>query len=103
MFIAAPSFQMFTPKFLPREFTSEQCDTAYMVRRLAFPAPPPPNGMVWQGWGGGGGLAYAESGLAGWPWVTERAGILRKPYASHKPYNVGRVPVLINLNLYLIL
>ena len=60
--------------------------------------------------GGGGGLACAESGLAGWvgcccgrPWVTERTGILSKPYACHKPYNVGRVPVLINLNLYLIL
>ena len=78
------------------------------------PPPPPPAQMVWSGRGGGGGgggwLACAESGLAGWvgcccgrPWVTERAGILRKPYASHKPYNVGHVPVLINLNLYLIL
>ena len=26
---------------------------AYMVRRLAFPAPHP-NGVVWQGWGSGG-------------------------------------------------
>ena len=55
MFIAAPSFQMFTPKFLPREFTSEQCDTAYMVRRLAFPAPPPPQWYGLAGVGGGGG------------------------------------------------
>ena len=31
-----------------------------MVRRLAFPAPPPANGMVWYGVGGGGrgGLAW---------------------------------------------
>ena len=27
--------------------------------------------------------------------------ILRKSYASHKPYNVGHVPVLVNLNLNL--
>ena len=71
------------------------------------PPPPPPNGMVWQGWGGGAGVCREWS--AGWvgcccgrPWVT---GSQRGPgsYASHKPYNVGRVPVLINLNLYLIL
>ena len=29
----------------------------YMVRRLAFPGPPPPNdGMVWYGVGGGAGV-----------------------------------------------
>ena len=28
----------------------------YMVRRLAFPEPPPPNGMVWYGVGGGAGV-----------------------------------------------
>ena len=39
----------------------------FMVRRLAFPAPPP---MVWSGRGGGGGLACAESGLAGWAWAA---------------------------------
>ena len=62
----------------------------YMVRRLAFPAPPPPpNGMVWQG----GGVTGSQRG----------PGSLRKPYASHEPCNVGRVPVLINLNLYVIL
>ena len=83
-----------------------------MVRRLAFPAPPP--AMVWSGRGGGGrgaGVCGEWSGRLGgvllWAamghWVTERAGIIRKPYASHKPYNVGRVPVLINLNLYFIL
>ena len=84
-----------------------------MVRRLAFPAlpppPPPPNGMVWQGEGGGGaGVCGEWSGrlggcCCGRPWVTERAGILRKPSLNSKPYNVGRVPVLINLNMYLIL
>ena len=66
--------------------------------------------MVWSGRGGGGGGGAGVCGewsgrLGGvllWA-VTERAGILRKRYASHKPYNVGRVPVLINLNLYLIL
>ena len=75
--------------------------------------PPPPRpfqlyGMVCYGWGGG--LTRAERGRGGlvgccWgrPGVTDRAGILHKPYASHKPYNVGRVPVFNNLNLYLIL
>ena len=70
--------------------------------------PPPSNGMVWQGLGGGGGLACAERGRGGWVgccWggagVTERAGILRN--ASHKPDKVGHVPVFIELNLYLIL
>ena len=72
----------------------------YIVRRLALPGPPPQ-------WYNLVGVAGVESGLAGWvgcccgrPGVTERAGILLKPYASHKPYNVGRVPVFINLNLY---
>ena len=58
----------------------------------------------------GGVLAYAERcGAVGWgatggPKVTERAGILRKPYANHnKPYDVGRVRVFVDLNLHLIL
>ena len=73
--------------------------------------PTPPHRPKWCGLvreGGPGGLACAESGLVGWvgcccgrPKVTRRAVILRKPYANHKPYNVGRViPVFINLNLY---
>ena len=37
-------------------------------------------------------------GRLGLLWAA--AGILRKPSASHKPYNVGRVPFFINLNLY---
>ena len=78
---------------------------AYMVRRLAFPAPPQWYGLVGF-WGGGGGAACAESGLAGgvgcsWAARGHREGWdLHKPYASHKPYNVGRVPVFINFNLY---
>ena len=66
-----------------------------MVRRLAFPAPPP-HGMVWYGVGGGGGGVCGE----GWgplelqlekrPGVTDKAGIVRKPYASHKSYNVAQ-------------
>ena len=76
-----------------------------MVRRLAFPAlPPPPNGMVWSGMGEGGAAVCGEwsgrLGGVGRPGVAERAGILRKPYARHKPYNVGRVPVFISLKLY---
>ena len=60
----------------------------FMVRRLAFPTPPPPNGMVWYGVGGGGGLACAERGgplelqLEKRPGVTDKAGIVRKPYAK---------------------
>ena len=57
-----------------------------MVRRLAFPAPPP---MVWSGtgWGGGSGV-YGEGWrplelqLAKRPSVTDKAGIVRKPYAK---------------------
>ena len=50
--------------------------------------PPPPNGMVWYGVGGGGGLACAERGgplelqLEKRPGVTDKAGIVRKPYAK---------------------
>ena len=57
--------------------------------------------MVWSG-RGGGWRARRVVWPVGWgAGVTERAGILRKPYESHKPHNVGRVPVFINLNLYL--
>ena len=76
----------------------------YMVRRLAFPASPP----QWYGLVGVGVGAWRVRrvvwsvgwGCFGRPGVTERAGFLRKPYASHKPYSVGRVPVFINFNLY---
>ena len=30
-----------------------------------------------------------------------RPGLARKLFASRKPYNVARAPILINLNLYL--
>ena len=56
-----------------------------MVRHLRFPAPPPhppppqKDGLVGLGDGGLGCCC-------GRPGVTERAGILRKPYASHKPF-----------------
>ena len=68
--------------------------------------------MVWYGVGGGGGLACAERGggwgggggagvcWEGWgplelqlekrPGVTDKAGIVCKPYASHKSYNVAQ-------------
>ena len=56
--------------------------------------PPPPNGMVWYGVGGGGGwrmrrgVGAVGAVLQKRPGVTDKAGILRKPYASHKSYNV---------------
>ena len=59
-----------------------------MIRRLAFP----PAGwrVVWPvGWGAAVGGHGSQRGPGS--------------YASHKPYNVGRVPVLINLNLFFIL
>ena len=84
----------------PRQSEKAEKPTIY-GQAFGVPGPPPPPQM------GRGGLACAESGLAGWvgcccgrPGVAERAGILRKPYASHKPYNVGRVPVFISLKLY---
>ena len=60
----------------------------YMVRRLAFPAPPPANGMVWYGWGGragvcGEGWGLLELQLEKRPGVTDKASVVRKPYASH--------------------
>ena len=42
---------------------------AYMVRRLAFPAPPPPIAMVWSGtgwWGGWGGAGVCGEGWGCW-------------------------------------
>ena len=60
----------------------------------------PPSPMVWsgRGRGGGGGLAWRVRrgvGAIGAAGVTERDRIVRKPYASPKPYNVeqerGRV------------
>ena len=63
-----------------------------MVRRLAFPAPPPP--MVWSDTGGvgagvcGEGWGLLELQLEKRPGVTDKASIVHKPYASHKSYNV---------------
>ena len=56
------------------------------------PSPPdPPNGMVWYCKGGGGwagvcgeGRGPLELQLEKRPGVTDRASIVRKPYASHK-------------------
>ena len=75
-----------------------------MVRRLAFPAPPPPwYGLA--GVGGGGGWRVRKRGplelpLDGGVVLAGRPGLTRKPFASRIPYDVARAPVLINLNLY---
>ena len=64
--------------------------------------------MSWSGMGelGGGGWRPLELQLegevllgGGRPGIMESAGILRKPYASHKSYNgnVECVPVVLNL------
>ena len=55
--------------------------------------------MVWSG--RGGGVACAEKGRSGWV-LGGGQGSQRGPgsYASHKLYNIGRVPVFINLNWY---
>ena len=52
---------------------------------------PPPPPMVK---GGGGGVGAVVWGAGGRPGLTERAGILRKPDASHKPFDGGRVPAI---------
>ena len=56
--------------------------------------PPPPKGMVWKGPGVVGGPSVCGEGLGplelqleGRPGVTDEASIVRKPYASHEPYN----------------
>ena len=74
-----------------------------MVRRLAFPAPPPP--MVWSGRGGGGGWRVRKRGPLELPLdngvvLAWRPVFTRKPFASRIPYNVARATVLINPNLY---
>ena len=56
---------------------------------------PPPNGMVWYGVGGGAGVCGEGWGplelqLEKRPGVTDKASIVRKPYASHKSYNVAQ-------------
>ena len=53
----------------------------WMVRRLAFPAPPP----QWYG-SGTGSLELLEKR----PGVTDKASIVRKPYARHKSYNAAQ-------------
>ena len=61
---------------------------------------------MWPSKVGGGGGWHVRRGVGAVgaaagrrPGLTERAGILRKPYASHKTYNVGSAPVFINSNL----
>ena len=68
-----------------------------MVRRLAFPAAPSQWYGLVGGLGGGGWVACADRGLGllelqleGQPGVTDKARIVRKPYASHKAYNVAQ-------------
>ena len=50
--------------------------------------------MVWYGVGGAGvcgeGWGPLELQLEKRPGVTDKAGIVRKPYASHKSYNVAQ-------------
>ena len=53
--------------------------------------------VVWSGtgWGGGAGVCGEGWGplelqLEKRPGVTDKAGIVRKPYASHKSYNVAQ-------------
>ena len=57
----------------------------------SHPPPPPGGGGVCGEWSGrlGGVLLWAARGHREGRDLTE-------PYASHKPYNVGRVPVFIN-------
>ena len=66
----------------------------YMVRRLAFPAPPPPWYGLVRGGGGPGvcgeGWGPLELQLEKRPGVTDKAGIVRKPYANPKSYNVAQ-------------
>ena len=78
---------------------------AYMVlygQASGVPCTPLPTqwyGLVGVGRGEGAGVCREGSGPLGGgrPGVTQRAGILRKPYASHKPYSVGRVLAFICL------
>ena len=65
-----------------------------MVRRLAFPAPPPPQ---WYGLVRGGGGAVCGEGwgplelqLEIRPDIADKASIVRKPYASHKSYDAAQ-------------
>ena len=77
-----------------------QIKRVYMVRLLAFPAPPPPQwyGLVLgTGWGRGGGAGVCGEGwgplelqLEKRPSITDQASIVRKPYASPKSYNVAQ-------------
>ena len=56
-----------------------------MVRRVAFPPPPSPQRYGLVGGVCGEGSGPLELQLEGWPGFTDKARIVRKPYASHKP------------------
>ena len=79
-----------------------QCNTPFRVHGQASGVPAPPALLLWDGLvGTRGGWLLWRGIRGGWScsWggrgagVTERAGILRKPYTSHKPYNVAPAPV----------
>ena len=60
------------------------------------PSPPPPR-LQWYGLVRGGGAGVCGEGwgplelqLEKRPGVTDKAGIVRKPYASHKSYNIAQ-------------
>ena len=64
----------------------------YMVRRLAFPAPPPLSKLVWYRFGGGGGGRVCGEGwgplelqLEKRPGVTDNASIVTSPTQAINP------------------
>ena len=63
--------QKFSWSFVRQGFLLESRDThrvssGWYGQASGVPSPPPPNGMVWYGVGGGGGLACAERGGGRW-------------------------------------
>ena len=85
-----PSTKMLGRNAFPRYWRDS--DIWSGVWRSQPPPPPPPNGMVWYRGGGecGEGWGLLELQVEKRPGVTDKAGIVRKPYASHKSYNVAQ-------------
>ena len=74
--------------------TIDTCKYVYIcIYGQASGVPSPPPGMC------GEGSGPLELQLEGRPGVTDKARIVRKPYASHKPHIVAQY-VFINLHLY---